>query len=124
MTTFAMPAPNPVLKLLLTATASSPAALELTADSLEVRLGLTWRARIPRSSITSAGLDPLRTLSVGAHGWGGRWLVNTTTQNLVVINVHPEGRGHCVGWPVRVRELHVSVADPDVFLAALGVPAA
>jgi hypothetical protein len=122
VTTFAMPEPNPVINVLLAASLSRKATVELDADSLTVRLGLTWSATVPRAHITSAGHDPLRTISIGAHGWAGEWLVNTSTKGLVVLTVEPEGRGRCLGYPVRLRKLHLSLADPDAFLAELGVP--
>ena len=123
MTAFAMPQPHPVMNLLLAVAASSKATVELTADTLTVRLGISWRAEIPRSSIRAAALDPLRTISIGAHGWRGEWLVNTSTKGLVVLTIDPEGRGRCLGYPIKLRRLHLSLADPDAFLAELGVAA-
>jgi hypothetical protein len=122
VTTFAMPEPNPVMNVLLKLTLSRNATVELTADTLTVKLGVTWGAEIPRSSITAAGYDPLRTISIGAHGWRGDWLVNTSTTGLVVLTIDPEARGRCLGYPIRLRRLHLSLADPDAFLADLRVP--
>ncbi len=119
-----MPQPSALMHVLLTATASRDAYLELGPDTLEVRLGLTWRVEIPRSSITSAAVDDTRTISIGAHGWRGDWLVNTSTRGLVVLTVDPPARARCLGVRHALRTLHVSLADPDAFLAALGVPAA
>jgi len=116
-----MPQPNPAMRLLLAVAASSNATVELTADTLIVRLGLSWRAEIARSSITSAAHDPLKTISIGAHGWRGEWLVNTSTKGLVVLTIDPEGRGRCLGYPIRLRKLHLSLADPDAFLTELGL---
>jgi hypothetical protein len=123
VTTFAMPQPNAVMQVLLTVAASSNATVELTTDTLTVRLGLSWRAEIARSSIKAAARDPLKTISIGAHGWRGEWLVNTSTKGLVVLTIDPEGRGRCLGYPIRLRKLHLSLADPDAFLAELGVAA-
>ena len=118
-----MPEPNPVINLLLAVTASRKATVELTADTLSVRLGLTWSATVPRADIRTAGHDPLRTISIGAHGWRGDWLVNTSTRGLVVLTIDPAGMARCLGYPIKVRKLHLSLADPDAFLAELGVPA-
>lgn len=120
MTTFPMAAPHPVMNVLLALTLSRNATVELTANTVAVRLGLTWQAEIPRASIRSAGPDPTRTISIGAHGWRGRWLVNTSTANLVVLTMDPPARGRCLGVPISVTELRVSLADPDAFLAELG----
>jgi hypothetical protein len=117
-----MPEPNPVMNVLLKLTGSRNATVELSADTLEVRLGVTWSAEIPRGSITAAGYDPLRTINIGAHGWRGDWLVNTSTTGLVVLTIDPEARGRCLGYPISLRKLHLSLADPDAFLAELRVP--
>ena len=118
-----MPQPNPAMRVLLTVAASSNGSVELTAETLTVRLGLSWRAEIPRSAIKTAARDPLRTISIGAHGWRGEWLVNTSTKGLVVLTIDPEGRGRCLGYPIKLRRLHLSLADPDAFLAELGAAA-
>ncbi|HMM95212.1 hypothetical protein [Phycicoccus sp.] len=122
MSTFAMRDPHPVMGAVLALAASRRATVELTDETLEVRLGLTWHARIPRASIRAAGHDPLRTISIGAHGWRGDWLVNTSRHGLVVLDLEPPAPGRCLGWPLRVHRLHLSLADPDAFLAALTVP--
>jgi hypothetical protein len=123
MTRLEMPAPSALMHILLTVTASRDAYVELDADSLRVRLGYTWRVEIPRASITSAALDDTRTISIGAHGWRGEWLVNTSTTGLVVLTIDPAARARCLGFRHSLRTLHVSLADPDGFLAALGAPA-
>jgi len=123
MTTFAMPQPNPVINVILAVAASRHPTVELTADTLTVRLGLSWQAEIPRSSIRTAAHDPVTRVSIGAHGWGGRWLVNTTGTNLVVLTIDPPAKGRCLGVPITLKELRISLADPDAFLAELGVPA-
>ena len=118
-----MPEPNPVINVLLTVSASRKGTVELTTDALTVRLGLTWSATVPRAHIRTAGRDPLRTISIGAHGWRGDWLVNTSTKGLVVLTIDPAAKGRCLGYPIRLKTLHLSLADPDAFLAELAVPA-
>jgi len=107
---------------LLAVTASRKGIVELTADTLTVRLGVTWHAEIPRSSIKAARKDPLKTISIGAHGWRGDWLVNTSTKGLVVLTIDPAASARCLGYPIKLRKLHVSLADPDAFLDALTSP--
>ena len=107
MTAFAMPQPHPVMNLLLAVAASSKATVELTADTLTVRLGISWRA-------DADGPERVER---------GEWLVNTSTKGLVVLTIDPEGRGRCLGYPIKLRRLHLSLADPDAFLAELGVAA-
>ncbi|MGG5259242.1 hypothetical protein [Phycicoccus avicenniae] len=122
MRTFAMPDPGPVLGALLAGAALGRPAVVLTEDHLEVRLGLGWRSTVPRADIVAAGHDPRHPISIGAHGWRGDWLVNTSGHGLVRIDLDPPGRGRVFGVPVRLRTLRLSLADPDAFLAALGAP--
>jgi hypothetical protein len=119
-----MPDPHPAMAVLLTVTASRNGTVEVTQDVVTVRLGLAWSAQIPRRSITSAGVDPRKTISIGAHGWRGDWLVNTSNRGLVVLTVDPPATARCLGVPVSLRTLHVSLADPQAFLAELGAPTA
>jgi hypothetical protein len=121
MTRFEMPQPSPLMHILLTVTASRDAYVELGPDTLRVQLGITWRAEIPRASIVSAGHDATRTISIGAHGWGGDWLINTSTRGLVVLALDPPARARCLGMPHSLRKLHLSLADPDAFLAELAL---
>ena len=123
VTTYAMPDPSPIMHTLLYLTGARDARVELGPDAVEVQLGLAWRARIPRESVQAADQDAPRTISIGAHGWGGRWLVNTSTTGLVRLTIDPAATGRCYGVPHRLTELTVSLADPDAFLAELGVPA-
>jgi hypothetical protein len=119
VTTYAMPEPHPVLRPLLALTGFGGAAAELTDDTLRVRLGRTWSAVVSRRSITSAAPDPRRTISVGAHGWRGDWLVNTSPRGLVVLHLDPPAAARCLGVPLRVHTLRLSLADPDAFLSDL-----
>ena len=84
-----------------------------------MRLLVGFSCEVPRRAVADARRSTRRTISLGAHGWGGRWLVNTSTRGLVTIDLDPEQRGRVLGWPVRVRELTVSAADPDALLAEL-----
>lgn len=118
-----MTAPNPLVRVLLAVTSLGRGTVELTDETLSVHLGIGWQSRMPRSSIVSAGRDPRHRISIGAHGWGGTWLVNTSGHDLVRLALHPDQRGRCLGIPVRVRTLRVSLAEPDAFLAALDAPA-
>lgn len=118
-----MTAPNPLVRVLLAVTAFGRGTVELTDETLSVHLGIGWQSTVPRSSIVSARRDPKHRISIGAHGWAGTWLVNTSGHDLVRLDLHPDQRGRCLGIPARVRTLRVSLADPDGFLAALGAPA-
>ena len=123
MTTYAMPTPNPFIRVALMLVGARHGTVELDGSTLRVRLGLAYRASIPRGSVTAATRDPARWFtSIGAHGWRGRWLVNTSTRGLVRLTIEPAGTCRCLGIPAGLRELRVSLDDPDTFLSDLGRP--
>ena len=88
---------------------------------VDVQLGIAFRGTIPRSSIRAARDRSGRVWGWGAHGWGGRWLVNGSSHGIVVLDIDPTGGGRVLGFPVTVRELALSLEDPDGFCAALGL---
>ncbi|EXJ13930.1 hypothetical protein [Imhoffiella purpurea] len=97
----------------------SASYVEVTEDRVEVRMGWAFGSRFPRTAI--ARVNPLRTrtLSRGVHGLAGRWLVNGSDRGILSLGLQPAQRGHVMGVPVRLRELMVSVEDPDGLTAAL-----
>ena len=118
MTRHAMPRPNPVIRLLLAVTFSRP-RVEVTPTALMVRLGWSFRVAVPRRSIDTVASVPWSRVSIGAHGWRGRWLVNTTSKPLVRVTIDPPTPGRVLGYPVRIRELTLSIDDVDAFLTDL-----
>jgi len=113
-----MPRPNPVLRLLLLVLFVRP-RVDVSRSALLVSLGWSFRVAIPRGAIQAADSVPWRRYSIGAHGWRGRWLVNTTSGPLVRIRVEPATTGRVLGVPIRVRELTLSVDDVAAFLTDL-----
>ncbi len=97
------------------------AHIDVSDTEVDVRLGWTFSSRFPRSSVTGAATTPRRTISRGAHGWRGKWLVNGAGTGLVTITLDPPARGWVTGVPVKVRELTVSADAPDDLVAALTV---
>ena len=95
--------------------------IEVSDETLRVRLGWSFRATVPRSSIRSAELSTAHPISRGAHGWGGRWLVNGSGKGLVTLTIEPHSRAHAVGFPVKLRQLTVSVQAQDELIRALTV---
>ena len=94
----------------------------LTADRLEVTMGMcawAFSVTVPRSSITGAVRVSGPVLGWGAHGWRGRWLINGSSRGLVRVSVDPAGRGRCLIVPLKVKELTLSLEQPDGFVAAL-----
>jgi hypothetical protein len=98
--------------------APSRAYLQLDADVVRVRMGWCFHADVPRRSIRSVRRVG-NELSIGVHGWAGRWLVNGAAGPLVALAFEPPDRAHVLGFPVRLRELVVSVDDPDAVVAEL-----
>ena len=91
----------------------------VTDTELAVRQSWAFRASVPRTSVQGAVRLDRTYLSRGAHGWAGKWLVNGAGDGLVSIAIDPVARGHVAGFPVKLRELIVSVDDPEGLVAAL-----
>jgi hypothetical protein len=100
----------------------SSAYVDLDDDELHVRMGWAFTARIPRRLAARAGLGkpPTIRLTAGAHGWRGRWLVNGAPDGIVTIDLSEPVRAFVSGFPIKLKELSVSLDDPEGFLAALG----
>lgn len=82
-------------------------------------MGWWFSADIPRSAITSATSDHAFVGGIGVHGAGGRWLVNGAAKGIVRIEIDPRARAKVLGVPVRLRQLRVSMEEPDALIAAL-----
>jgi hypothetical protein len=108
-------------RLLLTILGMGPglSRVELSGDTLRVRMGWAFQATVPRDSITSAEAVTGLVGGIGVHGWGGRWLVNGAASGLVKMTIEPAGRARMV-IPVKLTQLTVSLEDPDGFIAAVG----
>lgn len=94
--------------------------VEVDDDALRVRMGWSFRLDVPRAHVREAGPDGRRVWNWGVHGWRGRWLVNGSSSGIVRIDITPAGRARAWPFTVSVRELRVSVDDPDGLVAALG----
>jgi hypothetical protein len=94
------------------------AYLELDSERLRVRLGWGFRGDVPRPSIRSVRRVS-DSVSIGAHGWRGRWLVNGATGPLVAMAIDPPASARVLGVPIRLCELVVSVDDPATVVAEL-----
>ena len=95
--------------------------LELAADRVRVRMGWGFRADIPRPSLR-APRRVSNAISIGVHGRRGRWLVNGAAGPLVAVAIDPPAPARVLGVPIRLRELIVSVPDPDAVIAELSPP--
>jgi hypothetical protein len=99
--------------------------VELDGDTVHVRMGWAFSARIPRRLVARAGPGkrPRIPLTAGAHGWNGRWLVNGAPDGIIDIELTEPVRASVAGFPIRLKVLSVSLEDPDGFLGALGAAA-
>ena len=95
--------------------------LELDGDTIHVRLGWAFSARIPRRLVAGAapGRPPRIPFTAGAHGWAGRWLVNGAPDGIVTLELTEPTRAYVSGFPIRLKTLSVSLEDPEALLAAV-----
>ncbi len=94
--------------------------VEIDDGTVSVRMAWAFRATFARSAVK--GTSPLGKrvpLTRGVHGWSGRWLVNGAGDGILVVNLEPRQRGYVMGFPVKLRELLVSVDDPAALAEAL-----
>lgn len=110
-----------VFRPLLSAVAAGPAfsGVEIDGDQLRVRMGPSFKADIPLSSIEDVKRFKGLAGGIGVHGWRGRWLVNGAVMGIVTIEIDPPVTARVLGFPVRLRTLQVSVKSPDELIAAL-----
>lgn len=99
-----------------------PANSYVEVDSTQVCVRMSWafRARFPRSAIVSVVESGNNPVSRGVHGFAGRWLVNGSGSGILTISLMPPQRGYVMGFPVRLRQLMVSVEQPGALATALG----
>ena len=90
-------------------------------EALRAVMGWAFCATVPRDAIVSVRPSTGRVLGWGVHGWRGRWLVNGSSHGRVKLVIDPPTPSRVVGFPGRLRELEVSLVDPDGFVAALAL---
>jgi hypothetical protein len=91
-----------------------PAASYVEVDdaSVRVRMGWGFSTEFPRASVTRVWQLEYAPLSRGVHGLMGRWLVNGSGDRIAVLEIEPPARARVMGFPVKLRQLLVSVEDP------------
>ena len=88
-------------------------------QQVSVRMGWGFQAHIPLAGIQRVGSTVRPFFAWGAHGWRGRWLVNGSSKGIVALEIDPPARGWAIGFPLRLRVVYISLADPDGFITAL-----
>jgi len=101
----------------------SRAYVEVSGDQMQVRMGWAFWSTFARGAVASVSEIQSRPLSRGVHGFAGRWLVNGSGRRILSIDLVPSQRAYVVGFPIRLRQLMVSVADPAALANAMGVSA-
>ena len=96
--------------------------IEVGDGTLRVVMGWGFAMRAPLEEIESATVED-RPISwrfgIGVHGWPGEWAVNASRRNHVLIKFKRAQRARVIGFPVRVRVLHLSPAEPEALVASL-----
>ena len=105
--------------LIATGMPQSTAYLDIGDTTLDVRMGWSFKASIPLASITTVEALDRKAISIGVHGWNGRWLVNGRSDQLVQITIDPAVKAKAVLYPIKLRELTVSVDNRDEFVRVL-----
>jgi hypothetical protein len=115
---------NSVFRTLATITGTGPgqSGVEVEADRIDVRMGWAFRASIPRAAVTKVDqVDRIPPLyGFGVHGWGGRWAVNGSQRGAVKLTIDPPAEGRVLFVPVKLRELYLSIDQPEAFIVAAG----
>jgi hypothetical protein len=93
--------------------------VEVSDERLSVRMSWAFRLDAPLTHVRDARPDHDRVWGWGVHGWRRRWLVNGSSSGLVRIDLNPPVRGNMGPIPITVRELRISVEDPDGLLTAV-----
>ena len=93
--------------------------LELDEATLIVRGGIWFKARIPRETILSVDPGPDRPWSIGVHGWRDAWIVNGAAAPMARFTIDPPAPARSLVFRIGLRELEVSVDDPQALAQAL-----
>lgn len=93
--------------------------VELNGPQVTVRMSWAFSSCFPRTAVAAVATVNTRPLSRGVHGFAGRWLVNGSAGGILAIDLEPPQRGYVMRFPVRLRQLLVSVAEPEALAAAL-----
>lgn len=106
--------------LLVIASTASNSYVDVTDGVVRVHMGFGFYTSFPKDTVRHAARWQRRApLSIGVHGWRGRWLVNGARRPLVVIDLDPTQRARVLGVPVKLSQLIVSVDDPETMVAQL-----
>jgi hypothetical protein len=106
---------------LSTALFMPPAKSYVEVGGGEIRVRMSWgfAAHFSKSTVKEVSRLARKPISRGVHGFAGRWLVNGSGNGIVIIDLDPPQRGYVMGFPVKLRQLMISVEEPEQFMAAV-----
>ncbi|MGH2551136.1 MAG: hypothetical protein ACRDHN_17260 [Thermomicrobiales bacterium] len=95
----------------------------VTRDQIRASMGWSASITVSRSAVVSAehSKKPFGYGS-GVHGTPGRWVFNGSNDGIVKLTLDPPQRGRILIFPIKPRELYLSLEDPSGFLTELGFP--
>jgi hypothetical protein len=96
--------------LRITGTPPRSAYVDISDESVRVRMGWAFQAEFPRAAVDAVD-EARHVVSAGVHGWRGRWIVNGAPGPIARLTLPSPVRARVMGVPVRVQELLVSVDD-------------
>lgn len=100
----------------------SKSYVDVSDDAVSVRMGWAFSTTFPRSVVVAASRLERPPISRGVHGFGGRWLVNGAGDGILVMDLEPSQPARVLGFPVKLRQLMVSVDDPEALARSLRHP--
>ncbi len=113
----------PGVRWILSLLGSGPASARVTVEPTQVRIRFGWSFQMTfaRDAVIGAGhaQKPFGA-GMGVHGWKGRWVINGSNADIVRLTFRQPERARVIGFPVKPREIFLSLEDPDGFLAAIG----
>ena len=100
--------------------APASSGMEVTAETIRVRMSWAFSAEFPRSSIVAIRRGRAGRYGLGVHGWRGTWAVNGRL-DVVWADIDPPARARVMFFRVNLRRLGVSLEDPEGFAEELGL---
>jgi hypothetical protein len=94
------------------------AYIRIDGSDVKIRMSWAFRMKFARADVMEV-VNHRPVVSVGVHGWKGRWLVNGAHRPIAVIRLSRPVRALMIGFPVHVREVLVSVDDRDGLRTAI-----
>jgi hypothetical protein len=102
------------------ATLGSKGRVEVDEDVVRVRMGVAFRADVPREDIRSVRVvKPTLLAGIGVHWWLGAWVVNGRPGPAVELRLARPLRATVLGIPVHPRRILIAVEDPEALVDEL-----